>query len=318
MKLIVVIPAYNEEKTIGKVIREIPRNIGSVDDIKIIVINDGSADQTADIAEAEGALVVSHAANKGLGAAFSNGINEALKMGADIIVNMDADDQFDANNIPALIKPILDGRVDMVTGSRFKNRQKIPNMSIARKMGNRFFIYLINSLTGENFTDTQCGFRAYSREAALKINLFGGFTYTQEVLLDLLGKGQKIEEVPIKVVYHSGRKSKISGSLFNYGIQALMIVLRTFRDYYPLKFFGIPGLFIGGAGFLAVFYSFIFWLITGHTTPVRMVFFSGAALFIFGILLIILALITDMLKRIRRNQEEILYRLKKEEYDKEK
>ncbi|MDP2947279.1 MAG: glycosyltransferase family 2 protein [Nanoarchaeota archaeon] len=317
MQLVIAIPAYNEEKTIGKVVREIPRSIEGIDDIKIIVVDDGSVDNTAAIAKAEGALVVSHAANEGLGATFSDGINKALLMGADIIVNIDADNQFDPAEIPNLIEPILKGRADMVTGSRFKNAQKIPNMSDLKRFGNRFFVWLINSLTGKKFTDTQCGFRAYSREAALRLNLFGGFTYTQEVLLDLAGKDQKIEEVPIKVIYHSDRKSKISGSLFNYGIQALMIILRTFRDYYPLKFFGLPGLIISGLGFIGALYSFIFWFITGYTTPVKTLFFSAITLLILGFLMVILALVADMLKRIRRNQEEILYRLKKKEYDRQ-
>ena len=281
----------------------------------LININDGSTDNTALAAKEVGALVISHAANEGLGAAFSDGINEALKIGADIIVNIDADNQFDPAEIPNLVRPILNGEADMVTGTRFFNNQKIPRMSGLRRFGNKFFVWLINKLTGKSFTDTACGFRAYSREAALRLNLFGGFTYTQEALLDLVGKDLKIEEVPIKVIYHSGRKSKISGSLMSYGIQALMIVLRTFRDYYPLKFFGLPGLLISGLGFVGALYSFIFWFITGYTTPVKTLFFSAITLLILGFLLIILALIADMLKRIRRNQEEILYRLKKKEYD---
>lgn len=315
MKLVVIIPAYNEEETIGKVIAEIPKIINGVDKIDVLVIDDGSEDSTVSIAKERGALIFSHIFNRGLGVTFSDGINQALKMRADIIVSIDADNQFDSREIPNLIKPILAEKADVVIGSRFKNGQKILNMSCLRRLGNRFFVWLINNLTNKKFTDTQCGFRAYSREAALNLNLFGSFTYTQESLLDLLGKGQRIKEVPVKVVYHIGRKSKISGSLLNYGIQALMIVLRTFRDYYPLKFFGIPGLAILGTGIVGILYSFVFWVITGYTTPVRMIFFTGSALFIFGLLLIILALIADMLKRIRRNQEEILYRVKKSEYE---
>lgn len=316
MKLVVIIPAYNEAETVGDVIRRIPKAIEGTDKIETLVINDGSTDNTALVAKEAGALVISHAANEGLGATFSDGIKNALKMGADIIVNIDADNQFDPAEIPNLVRPILNEEADMVTGTRFLNNKKIPNMSGLRRFGNKFFVRLINKLTGRNFTDTACGFRAYSREAAFRMNLFGGFTYTQEVLLDLVGKDQKIKEVPIKVIYHPERNSRISGSLANYGIQALAIVLRTFRDYYPLKFFGLPGLLISGLGFIGALYSFIFWFVTGYTTPVRTLFFSAITLLIFGFLMIILALIADMLKRIRRNQEEILYRLKKNEYDK--
>lgn len=315
-KLIVIIPAYNEAGTIGRVIQKIPKNIENINEIRILVVDDGSTDDTAKIAKETGAIVISHASNEGLGATFSDGISQALKMDADIIVNIDADDQFDSNDIPLLIQPVLGGRADMVMGSRFKSGQKIPNMSGLKYLGNRFFIWLINILTGKKFTDTQCGFRAYSREAALNLNLFGGFTYTQEALLDLVEKNKRIVEVPVRVVYHPERNSKISGSLFNYGIQALVIILRTFRDYYPLKFFGLPGLIISGVGFIGALYSFLFWFVTGYTTPVRTLFFSAVTLLILGFLLVILALIADMLKRIRRNQEEILYRVKKSEYKK--
>jgi ABC-type Fe3+-siderophore transport system permease subunit len=133
--------------------------------------------------------------------------------------------------------------------------------------------------------------------------------------LDLVSKGRRIKEVPISVTYYPERDSKISGSLFGYGIRALTIVLRTFRDYHPLRFFGLPGLGILGGGFVFLLYSLIFWFIKHETTPVRMYFFVGVALFTFGFLLVILALIADMLKRVRGNQEEILYNLKKKEYE---
>lgn len=180
-----------------------------------------------------------------------------------------------------------------------------------KRWGNKAFNSLINILTRQHFTDTQCGFRAYSREAILRLNLFGGFTYTQEVFLDLVNKGLKIEQVPIKVKYYKNRKAKISSSLFNYFLRTIVIILRTFRDYKPLVFFGIPGLTVFGAGIIFELYSLIYWLIHHQTTPVRMYFFIGIALLTFGFLLIIPALIADMLKRIRQNQEEILYKPKK-------
>ncbi len=313
LKLVVLIPAYNEARAISDVIKKVPKSIEGVNEIGILVINDGSTDDTAKIARESEAMVFSHPVNEGLGKTFTDGINQALKLKADIIVSIDADNQFDSSEIPKLIEPILRSRADMVTGTRFKNGQKIPNMSGLKRLGNKFFVRLINILTGKNFSDTACGFRAYSREAALNLNLFGGFTYTQEVLLDLVGKEKKIEEVPVSVKYYSDRNSKISGSLFSYGVQALMIVLKTFRDYFPLKFFGIPGLAIFSVGATSVLYSLIFYLVNRYTTPIRMVLFSGSALLIFGLLLVILALVADMLKRIRRNQEEILYRLKKDE-----
>ena len=316
MKLIVIIPAFNEEKTIAQVIKNIPKTIEGIDEIEILVIDDGSTDDTAKIAKEAGALVVSHTKNEGLGVAFSTGIKEALKQGADIVVNIDADNQFDPQEIPKLIKPILEKKAEMVAGSRFENKASISQIPFIKRWGNKAFTLLINLLTRQNFTDTQCGFRAYSKEALLRLNLFGRFTYTQEVFLDLVNKGLKIVQVPVKVKYYKEREAKISSSFFRYFCQTILIILRTFRDYKPLVFFGVPGLAIFGAGILFWFYSFVYWLIHHQTTPVRMYFFIGVALVIFGFLLIILALIADMLKRIRQTQEEILYRLKKKEYEK--
>lgn len=315
MKLVIIIPAYNEEKTITRVIQEIPRNIEGINQSEVLVIDDGSVDNTVKVAKETGALVVSHNKNEGLGIAFSTGIKEALGRKADIVVNIDADDQFDAKDIPKLIKPIVDKRAEMVAGSRFEDNHSIVQIPFIKRWGNRAFTSLINILTGEKFTDTQCGFRAYSKEALLRLNLFGKFTYTQEVFLDLVNKGLKIVQVPITVRYFKERKAKISASFFRYFFQTIIIILRTFRDYKPLLFFGIPGTTVFGAGILFWLYSFIYWLIHHQTTPVRMYFFIGTGLLTFGFLLIILALIADMLKRIRQNQEEILYKLKKKEYE---
>jgi glycosyltransferase involved in cell wall biosynthesis len=317
MKLIIIIPAFNEEKTIARVIQEIPRNIEGIDELKVLVIDDGSTDDTVKEAKNAGALVVSHTKNEGLGIAFSTGLKEALKQGADIMVNIDADGQFDAKDIPKLVRPILEKRAEMVAGSRFEDKTSISQIPLIKRWGNKAFTSLINILTRQHFTDTQCGFRAYSREAILRLNLFGRFTYTQEVFLDLVNKGLKIEQVPIKVKYYKDRQAKISSSLFGYFLRTIVIILRTFRDYKPLIFFGIPGLTVFGAGIIFWLYSFVYWLIHFQTTPVRMYFFIGAALLIFSFLLIILALIADMLKRIRQNQEEILYKLKKQEYKKD-
>jgi len=316
MKLIVIIPAYNEEKTIAQVIREIPKNIEGINEAEVLVVDDGSTDSTAEEAKSAGALVVSHAKNEGLGIAFSTGIKEALRQGADIVVNIDADGQFDANDIPKLVKPILEKKAEMVAGSRFEDKNSLAQIPFARKWGNSAFTSLLNVLTKQRFTDTQCGFRAYSREALLRLNLFGRFTYTQEVFLDLVNKGLKIEQVPIKVRYYKERKAKITSSLPRYFLQTIVIILRTFRDYKPLVFFGIPGTTVFGAGILFWLCSLIYWLIHHQTTPIRMYFFIGTGLLTFGFLLIVLALIADMLKRLRQNQEEILYKLKKKEYEK--
>ena len=311
LTLVVLIPCYNEENTLGQVIRAIPKHIPGIGKIMVLVVNDGSTDDSEKNALSLHVHVLTHRQNRGLGVAFQNGLARALELGADIIVNIDADMQFNPKDIPTLIAPVTEGRADMNTGSRFLKPDWIPTtMPKARIIGNRMFTALVNILTGSHFTDTQCGFRAYSREAALNLNVISQFTYTQEVFIALVFKGMKITEVPIRVRYFKGRKAKISASLAHYGLQGIMIIMRTFRDYKPLVFFGLPGTILFSVGSLMVAYSGIFWAITHRTTPVRMVFWVGSFVTIMGFLLLIFALLADMFKRIKRNQEEILYRLK--------
>ena len=236
-KIVVIIPAYNEENTIAKVIGEIPRDIS--DSVEVLVIDDGSSDNTVTIAKKAGAdHVISHGYNKGLGIAFQTGIRNALEIGADIIINIDADGQFNPGDIPKLIKPIVEQKADMVTCSRFLKKEWIPKMPLVKRFGNKLFTNFINFLTRQKFTDTQCGFRAYSRDAALRMNLMGTFTYTQEVFLDLAEKGLIIKEIPcqVKGVREHG-KSKVVKNPLLYAINSLMIILKAFRDYHPLKFF---------------------------------------------------------------------------------
>lgn len=314
MKLIVMIPAYNEQETIGKVIREIPRKIQGIKKVEVLVINDGSRDNTVEEARNTGVdYVIENKKNLGLGRTFRKGIDEALKLGADIIVNIDGDGQFNSADIPKLIQPILNNGADMTTATRFLKPELTRNIPWKKKLGNRFFTNIISRVSGIRFTDTQCGFRAYSREAALRLNLFGNFTYTQEVFLDLANKGIKIKEIPLHVSYKRKRNSHISGNLRKYGMHSLGIIARTLRDQQPLSFFGISGFILFLIGFLGALYSFIFWLAHLMTTPVRMLFNVSVFFMIFGLSLAVLGLLADMLNRMKRTQEEILYRIKKQE-----
>jgi glycosyltransferase involved in cell wall biosynthesis len=241
MKLIVMIPCYNEEKTLGEVLKSIPKKIAGITKIETLVVDDGSTDKSLIVAKKFHAThIVRHKRNKGLGETFRDGRDAALHFGADIIVTIDGDGQFDASEIPLLTTPILQEKADMVTGSRFLTKRNIRHMSRLKYIGNKWFTGMVNVLVGRTFTDTQCGFRAYSRDAALRLVLYGGFTYTQEVFLTLVDLGLIVQEVPISVKYFLGRKSKISGSLWGYARSSIGIIARTTRDVQPLKFFGIP------------------------------------------------------------------------------
>ena len=333
MKLIIIIPAYNEEASIGSVIKRIPdltfkksesKNLlekaspkTNISETEVIVIDDGSNDNTGKIAKENGAIVVSHVGNKGVGKAFRTGIEVALKRKADIIVNIDADGQFNPEDIPKLITPILNKESDFVTATRFKNGNLIGKMPFIKKLGNKAFTKLTSLLTGQRFTDTQCGFRAYSREAALRLNLYGKFTYTQEVFLDLANKEMKIMEIPLYVkAKRDHGESKVVKSVPKYVFQAMTIIIRSIRDYKPLAFFGTIGMFSLILGLISGGFMIVRYILTGRTSPFQSLLIVAVGLTVLGVLLIILALIADMLDRQRRIQEDLLYLRKKEEYSK--
>ena len=241
MKLVVIIPAYNEEDNIEKTVLSIPRKIIGINQVKILVVNDGSKDRTIDMAMNGGAdKIVSHKRNSGVGAAFMTGIRNAILMNADIVVTVDGDSQFDSTEIPELIAPIVNHQADMVIGSRFLNRvpKNIPKIKL---IGNKIFTKLVSLLIGQKFTDTQTGFRAYSREALLKISVVNEFTYTQEVLIDLKFKGLQIVEIPISVKYDDKRKSRVVKSIFGYSSRAISIITRTLVYHRPMFSFNVLG-----------------------------------------------------------------------------
>jgi glycosyltransferase involved in cell wall biosynthesis len=315
-RLVVLIPAYNESLSIANVIRSVPRKIPNITDVKVLVMDDHSSDRTAEVSKSAGAdFVVKNKQNMGLGSNFKKGIENALKLGADIIVNIDADGQFSPQDIPQLIQPILDEEADMVTCSRFLNKEMTKNIPAAKRWGNRRYAKLVSRITGQKFSDVSCGFRAYTREAALRMNLQGKFTYTQEAFIDLAEKGMRIKEIPLEVRYFKERKSIISGNLRRYGFKSLAIIARATRDTQPLTFFGTPAFFLFLLGFIGGLYSFFFWLATETTTPIRTLFSVSVYFMIFGISLAILALMADMVKTMKNTQDEILYRLKKEELE---
>jgi len=314
-KLIVMIPCYNEEKTIEKLIRLIPRKIKGISRVEVLVMNDGSKDDTVKLAKkAKADKISSHFPNKGLGVNFKLGLEEALKMKADIVVNIDADLQFNPKDIPKIVGPILKGEADVVTATRFADPKLIPEMSAIKKFGNHFFTKIISLLLKQKFTDTQCGFRAYTKEACMRTNLFGKFTYTQEVFLDLANKGMRIIEVSIKVKGERDGKSRIVKSWYSYGIKSSLIILRTVRDNHPLKFFGSIGMVLFLLGFVPGIWLFVRWLLQGITSPYGSLIILSGVLIILGLLMIVLGLLADMQDRQRKIMEEILYEQKKNKY----
>jgi glycosyltransferase involved in cell wall biosynthesis len=319
MKLCILIPAFNEEQTISEVIHRIPNSLPGVDDIFTLVVDDGSTDRTVELAKAAGAVVVSHSHNKGVGGAFATGLNTALELGADIMVNIDADGQFSPDEIPLLINPIIAGEADFVAGNRFTKQDgkldRPPKMSALKFWGNKQMSRLISMLSGQHFDDVSCGFRAYSKEAMMQLNLTGKFTYTQETFLDLANKELVIKSVPVHVTYYSERKSRVAGNIGQYLYRTLNIILRAYRDYRPLKFFFILGSFPFVVGLIASIFTLVHYLNTGSITPYKSVGLIGLYLVSLAFILWIVGLLADMFVRIRLYQEKILYYEKKRRYE---
>lgn len=314
MKLIIYMPAFNEEENLASVIDQLPREINQIDDISILVVDDGSDDKTRQIALSNGADIISHNLNKGVGVAFQDAVQYALENKANILVSIDSDRQFSGSQIPELIEPILSGKADMVIGNRFLNGRP-NNMSKVKYWGNKQMSRLISTISGKKLQDVSSGFRAYNKEALLKLNLIGTFTYTQETILDMINKGLTVIEIPIKIRYFKNRKSKVAANIFHYAYRTSKIIFRTVRDYKPLLFFGVLGSTSILIGALFIGFMFIHYFINGVFTPYKSFGFIGLGFFVFGLLVVIVGLLADMFNRIRINQERILYELKKHLFD---
>ena len=318
-RLVVFIPAFNEEKTIARVIKKIPKEILGLE-VVVLVVNDGSSDQTAKVAKQAGAVVVNHPTNLGVGKAFQTGLEEALKLKADVLVNIDADGQFDPDEIPKLIKPIINHQADFVSADRFTDpktgkKRRPPDMPQAKYWGNLLMAKLISFLAGQEFADVSCGFRAYNKKAMLSLNLMGKFTYTQESFLDLATKGLQIKLVPTKVKYFADRKSRVAGNLLHYGYKTFKIIIRAFRDYKPLLFFVYLSVIPFVLSILTGIFLAYHYFIAGQFTPYKSVGFAFIYFSTLTLALVLTGFLADMFVRLRLNQEKILYLIKSQKLE---
>lgn len=307
--LIIYMPALNEAETIQQVIAGLPAHIDGIGHIEVLVVDDGSTDDTATLARQLDATVISHHTNLGLGIAFQTAMDYMIQTNADLLVSIDADGQFDSSKIPQLLHPILAGKAQMVTGNRFAHAK--PNdMPLIKYWGNQLISGMLSRIATLKFQDVSCGFRAYSREAVLQLNLFGSFSYTHEVILNLAFKGIPITEVPIQVTYYPERKSRVASNVFRYAYRASKIILRTMLDYRPLYFFGNLGFFSLLVAVFFVGFMLVHYFATGAFTPYKSFGFIGLGFAVAGFFVLFMGLVADMLNRIRLNQDRILYQLK--------
>ena len=312
--LLVLIPAYNEATTIREVIREIRRRPPAGVKTKVLVVDDGSTDKTAAISRRAGASVISHPYNLGVGVAMQTGLQAAINLKADLAVNIDADGQFRPQDINLLIKPLLSGRAEVVIGSRFANHRITPPMPSVKYWGNKFLAGFLSWFLHQKISDATCGFRAYSREAILRLQLFGSHTYTQEMFLQLQKHHLRFVEMPVKVLTtkRPGGQSRVVNSLLKYVWQAGLILLRSFRDYHPFAFFGVPALLLGVVGLVAGLFTLIHYLQVGEITPYKSLGFIALFAWLGSLLMFVFALLSDMLDRLRTQQEKIIYYLRQQ------
>lgn len=309
MKLVVMIPAYNEEQNIEAVIKSVPRKIARIDEVEVLVIDDGSDDRTAMLASKAGAdCVISQKMNRGLAFTFKLGLEKSLEMGADIIVNTDADNQYDQAEIPQLIEPVLNHDADIVLGNR--QVRTLDHMPFAKKYGNCLGSFVMRRLTGLPVTDTQTGFRAFSREAALRLNILSDYTYTQETIIQAVSKKMAVVEIPCTFRRRDGGSSKLISSVSSYIKRVAVTILRTYTMYRPLKvFLGIGSVLFSGGFILGV--RFMYYYLGGHGSGHVQSVILSMILMILGFLMVIFGLLADVIDANRRTTEELLYRIKK-------
>jgi glycosyltransferase involved in cell wall biosynthesis len=306
-KLIIQIPCLNEAEALPETVAALPREIPGVDTIEVLIIDDGSKDATVEAARCAGVdHIVRFPQHQGLARAFSAGLDAALKLGADIIVNTDADNQYEADDIPALIQPILEGRADMVVGDR--GPQNLAHFSPLKRMLQFYGSWVVRGLSGTDIPDAASGFRAIDRRAALRLNVVSEFTYTLETLVQAGKKQIAVTHVPVRT--RPTRPSRLFTTIPNYLRRSFVTLVRIYSLYEPIRVFWTLGALMlgGGALLFARFavYSFIF----GPQGLVQSLIFASA-LSIIGVQTILMGLIADLIASNRSLIEDSLLRLRK-------
>jgi glycosyltransferase involved in cell wall biosynthesis len=314
MKLIIQIPCLNEESTLPLTLAELPRYVEGVDVVEWLVIDDGSTDNTACVARECGVdYVVSHTTNKGLAAAFQTGLNACLERGADIIVNTDADNQYPARYIPQLIEPILRGYADIVIGDHQTNT--IEHFSTTKKVLQKAGTTVVRRVAGTEAKDAPSGFRAFSREAAMRINILSGYTYTLDTIIQAGKKNLTVAHIPIKT-NPDLRRSRLVRSIPRYVLYSAVTIVRLFALYQPLRTFTYLSLpfFLVGGGLLFRFLLLVLMGQTARGSHIQSVAI-GSALFVIGFLIFLIGIVGDLIATNRRLHEETLYYLKHLAFD---
>ena len=308
-KLIIQIPCFNEEKSLPVSLKDLPRKLPGIDKIEWLIIDDGSTDRTVEVARSLGVdHVVRLIRHQGLAKGFMAGIQACVEHGADIIVNTDADNQYFAGDILTLVQPILDGRAEIVVGER--PITEIKHFSPLKKLFQRWGSWMVRKVSQTDIPDAPSGFRAISREAAMRMHVFSNYTYTIETIIQAGQHGMAIMSVPIRTNDFL-RKSRLIHSLPAYLARSINTILRIFMTYQPLSFFLIPGGISVLAGTLLGLRFLYFYLVTGTGSGHIQSLILTSVLLILGVLLIIVGLIADLVSVNRKLLENVEYRLQR-------
>jgi glycosyltransferase involved in cell wall biosynthesis len=306
-KLIIQIPCLNEAETLPATLRDLPRSLPGIDRIEILVIDDGSRDGTAEVARANGVHhVVRFRRRKGLAAAFMAGIDAALKLGADFIVNTDADNQYVGEDIAKLIEPLVRGEADIVIGDR--NIQALAEMSPQKKRLQRLGSWVVRQVSGTQVPDTTSGFRAYTREAALRMTIVSEFSYTLESIIQAGKRRMAIAHVPIRTNPRV-RPSRLFDSIWSYLKASTATIVRIYAMYEPLKVFSYIGAAIFMLGAVLVV-RFLFYYFTGTGLGHVQSLILSAVLMIVGFQVLLIGLVSDVISGNRKLLEDLVYRIR--------
>ncbi len=308
MKLIVQIPCYNEERTLHLTVADIPRAIEGVDEVEVLIVDDGSTDRTVEVAREVGVdHIVCHRNNKGLARAFQTGLDACLRLGADIIVNTDGDNQYAGCDIPALIRPIVEGTADVVVGDR--QTQAITHFSATKRRLQALGSFVVRKMSGTDIPDAVSGFRAMSRDAALQMNIVSSFSYTIEMLIQASKKRMAITSVPVGINPKT-RESRLFESIPHFIERSLTTMVRTYAMYQPLRFFFLIGMGLSTLGLLPIIRFLYFFYIgdgAGHIQSLIL----GGSLLVIGLAAYLIGLVADLINFNRQLIEMTLEKVRR-------